>query len=344
MYDGLDRWERAIVNTINDGRISFIDDSTLTVNPEQHLEFDDHPPPDFFDSEGSFDYDTIFNFDEYKWVVTGSAIFRVVSLNMVAAEREQNNTEGFDLLNDRTLRPRNIGALLRDRFFATEEEARLAVEELLRASENWTGDDSDYVWVLKDISQISYTRVVSGHMPVIERNERVAAQSPGYIIDINAPLRDEDILDVHMEGVEFKYNVIDPIPVTIVYRHCVIDSLLTLYGQKIKKLTRDSILDILGIDKSVQQIPGISSNMLKIFCDRYKIKMCVYDVSDKCVLEYGTNNRNYPVLYFSCIDNHMYLRNKPTNETKPLIFDIVCVNEDFSIEYIKNITKNTKLY
>jgi hypothetical protein len=104
---------------------------------------------------------------------------------------------------------------------------------------------------------------------------------------------------------------------------CVIDNFVGIYGQHIKKLTREYFeelvnqfmgathnpLDALGetgCDYDIKE-QGVTPLCLTEICKELNISMYAYDFTNNCFLKHVTKNRNYPALVYYAVNGHMYL-------------------------------------
>jgi hypothetical protein len=105
---------------------------------------------------------------------------------------------------------------------------------------------------------------------------------------------------------------------------CVIDNFIGVYGDKIKKLTRESLIQQIsdyynpnsaldeGIDIkhdastwSLQD--GVTPECIDYLCRKYDISHYAYDILQKCFMKYISKNQNLPALAYYALDGHMYL-------------------------------------
>ena len=115
---------------------------------------------------------------------------------------------------------------------------------------------------------------------------------------------------------------------------CVLDQFLGRYEGAIKKLNRESFIElcyhvrgevrpskkeISALDRGIEGIEdddrpnawcishGVSPDMLMKICEHFDISHYCFDITRQCFRKYISKNRNYKALIYYAINNHMYL-------------------------------------
>ena len=102
---------------------------------------------------------------------------------------------------------------------------------------------------------------------------------------------------------------------------CVIDNFVGIYGPLIKRVTRESIVDMVnqkqkhpnhlglddGLDFEYDITDGITPSCLMEICVEFDISMYAYDITDNCFLKNLSRSMNYPALVYYAVGGHMYL-------------------------------------
>ena len=102
---------------------------------------------------------------------------------------------------------------------------------------------------------------------------------------------------------------------------CVIDQISKLYGEKIKGLQRDKLIQkVKEIEKSYCSLDsgvvgydnwkladGVRARTINSILKSYDISYYSYDINTNCFDKYITKNKNYPALIYYSVNNHMYI-------------------------------------
>ena len=135
--------------------------------------------------------------------------------------------------------------------------------------------------------------------------------------------------------------------------HCVEDNILGIYRPIIKKLTKEKIITLANEFYDIQNYKnwtpaiGYSSECILYICKYFNIPMYAFDIMNNCFMKYilPHEKKNYPVLYFYAINNHMYLvkdsdkckclteRAKTNNKS----FDTSLMEKDEAINYFLDL-------
>ena len=135
--------------------------------------------------------------------------------------------------------------------------------------------------------------------------------------------------------------------------HCVEDNILGIYSPIIKKLTKEKIITLANEFYDIQNYKnrtpaiGYSSECILYICKYFNIPMYAFDIMNNCFMKYilPHEKKNYPVLYFYAINNHMYLvkdsdkckclteRAKTNNKS----FDTSLMEKDEAINYFLDL-------